>query len=386
MLLKFKVKNFKKFKDELIFDFTKCRNYSFNDEILTNNVLNKALVYGSNGSGKSNLGFAIFDIINHITDNTKKLKNYENYLYGNGVISEEVEFSYEFKIDNTNFVYNYIKDKNQFIIKEELFKDSERVLYIDKRLEDKKLSIVGSETLNLENILRTDIPLLKYVFNNVLFEEQSPFIKLKNFINSMLWFRSVEDMEYMGYKFKDIKDWATGILDLNSIENNNNIDKLEKNRLINQNLDEFKAFLKESNINLDLVIDEDDGEKTIAVNIDGKKLPYFKIISTGTKSLTFFYVWYKKLEKNSFVFLDEFDSNYHHKLSKLIIKKLKEIKNTQIVLTTHSTTLMDNELLRPDAYFILKNNTIKSLPELTDKELREAHNIEKLFKSGAFDE
>ena len=47
---------------------------------------------------------------------------------------------------------------------------------------------------------------------------------------------------------------------------------------------------------------------------------------------------------------------------------------------------MDNELLRPDAYFILKDNTLKSLPELTDKELREAHNIEKLFKSGAFDE
>lgn len=86
------------------------------------------------------------------------------------------------------------------------------------------------------------------------------------------------------------------------------------------------------------------------------------------------------------VFIDEFDSFYHHKLSKLIIKKLKEKNETQIILTTHSTNLMDNELLRPDAYFILKNNKIKSLPELTDKELREAHNIEKLFKSGAFDE
>lgn len=386
MLLKFKVKNFKKFKDELIFDLTKCENYSFNEDILVNDVLNKALIYGSNGSGKSNLGLAIFDIINHITDNTKKPKKYENYLYGNGIASEEAKFSYEFKIDNTNFVYNYVKDKNQLIIKEELFKDLERVLYIDKNLEAKELSIPGSENLNLENILSNDISLLKYVFNNILFEEQSPFIKLKQFINSMLWFRSVESMEYIGYKFKDIKDWITGILDLNSIENNNNLDKQEKRRLINQNLNKFKFFLEESNVNLDLVLGENNGKETIYINVEGKKIPYFKIISTGTINLTFFYVWYKKLEKNSFVFIDEFDSNYHYKLSKLIINKLKKIRTTQIVLTTHSTTIIDNELLRPDSYFILKNNTIKSLSELTNKELREAHNIEKLFKSGAFDE
>ena len=55
-------------------------------------------------------------------------------------------------------------------------------------------------------------------------------------------------------------------------------------------------------------------------------------------------------------------------------------------MTTHSTNLMDNELLRPDCYFILKDNKIKSFPELTNNELREEHNIEKLFKSGAFDE
>ena len=38
------------------------------------------LILGKNGSGKSNVGLAIFDIINHLTDKQKKLKEYENYL------------------------------------------------------------------------------------------------------------------------------------------------------------------------------------------------------------------------------------------------------------------------------------------------------------------
>ena len=71
MLVKFQVKNFKKFKDEIIFDLSNTRNYSFNEEVIKDKILNKALIYGSNGSGKSNLGFAIFDIIFHTTDNEK---------------------------------------------------------------------------------------------------------------------------------------------------------------------------------------------------------------------------------------------------------------------------------------------------------------------------
>ena len=98
------------------------------------------------------------------------------------------------------------------------------------------------------------------------------------------------------------------------------------------------------------------------------------------------YNFYKRIEDNSLLFIDEFDAFYHYRLTKLIVKKLKEQKNTQIILTTHSTNLMDNELLRPDCYFIIKDNKIKNLPELTNKELREAHDIEKLFKSGVFDE
>lgn len=46
---------------------------------------------------------------------------------------------------------------------------------------------------------------------------------------------------------------------------------------------------------------------------------------------------------------------------------------------------MTNDLLRPDCNFVLKDNKITSLCNATDKELREGHNIEKLYRGGAFD-
>ena len=45
---------------------------------------------------------------------------------------------------------------------------------------------------------------------------------------------------------------------------------------------------------------------------------------------------------------------------------------------------MSNDLLRPDGYFLLENNSIKAIADLTDKELRQAHNLQKMYKAGAF--
>ena len=56
----------------------------------------------------------------------------------------------------------------------------------------------------------------------------------------------------------------------------------------------------------------------------------------------------------------------------------------QIFTTTHNTDLMSNGLLRPDGYFLLENNSIKAIADLTDKELRQAHNLQKMYKAGAF--
>ncbi len=386
MLVKFQVKNFKKFKDEIIFDLSNTRNYSFNEEVIKGKILNKALIYGSNGSGKSNLGFAIFDIIFHTTDNEKIKKFYENYLYGNGIIEKKAEFIYTFKILGESVIYKYTKENRETLLTEELLIGGKRVLYLDRVEEKIEVNMKEAKNLKIDDILNTNLSLLKYISNNAILITNPVYTELMIFLRSMLWLRSISEDNYMGYSLEYSNIINEEILDLNSIKKEENLTDERKRKLLNLNLKKFEDFLKESGIYLELEMREESGQIYIDVNVDNQRLPFYEVASSGTIALVNFYIWYKKLDTIKFLFIDEFDSFYHYKLSKLIIKKLKEKINTQVILTTHSTNLMDNELLRPDCYFVLKNNKIKSLPELTEKELREAHNIEKLFKSGTFDE
>ena len=66
-------------------------------------------------------------------------------------------------------------------------------------------------------------------------------------------------------------------------------------------------------------------------------------------------------------------------------KILKKIELLQKIKTTHNTNLMSNDILRPDCHFILGDNKIKAISQRTEKELRQAHNLQKMYKAGAFD-
>ena len=94
-----------------------------------------------------------------------------------------------------------------------------------------------------------------------------------------------------------------------------------------------------------------------------------------------FYYWYLQLcdKKIKFAFIDEFDAFYHFELSRKIVNKLSELE-CQTVLTTHNLSLLDNDLLRPDCYFEVSDNKIVPFSSLVHKELRKAHNIEKIYR------
>ena len=58
----------------------------------------------------------------------------------------------------------------------------------------------------------------------------------------------------------------------------------------------------------------------------------------------------------------------------------------QIIMTSHNTNLMTNRLMRPDCLFILSSSgTLTSLCNATQRELREGHNLEKMYISGEFE-
>ena len=79
MLSKLKIKNFRNFKDWYDVDFSSSSNYEFSTEAVNDGIVRHGIIYGKNGSGKSNLGLAILDIISHIQDAKQITSLRDNY-------------------------------------------------------------------------------------------------------------------------------------------------------------------------------------------------------------------------------------------------------------------------------------------------------------------
>ena len=369
MLRKFRVSNFKSFDKDFELDLTKTNGYGFNKESIKNGTVNQAIIYGENGVGKSNLAFAIFDIIEHLTDNERNENLYRNYLNANSD-NKLAHFYFEFFINSKIVVYEYKKSDYKTIFFERFLIEGEELISFNREFDTKATVLLkGTETLNTE-IANYELSVLKYIKNNsnlVSNEENKTFLSFFTFIETMLHFRSLTNNMYQG---TDVEG------SVNIIEN-----IIEKG-----NVNEFEEFLNEAGIECKLGITSERGRNTISMNFGDKQLPFSQLASTGTLALTLFYFWFqtiKEQQKVSFLFIDEFDAFYHHALSTLIVEKLKET-GVQFILTTHNTSIMTNDLLRPDCYFTMTKQQIRSFSNSTTKELREAHNIEKMYKAGTF--
>ena len=155
---------------------------------------------------------------------------------------------------------------------------------------------------------------------------------------------------------------------------------------LDQGVSELEQFLCRVGIEYHLVEMEDEEGKNIYCKFGNRTVKFSSICSSGTRSLVFLFYWYKQRENIKFMYLDEFDAFYHTELSQNMLKILMEIEKMQIIVSTHNTDVISNELLRPDCYFILEDNEIQPFYKRTRKALREAHNLQKMYKAGAFNE
>lgn len=371
MLEKFSVTNFKNFNQKLTLDFT-ASDYQFNPQSIKDNIVKTAIVYGTNASGKSNLGFAIFDIVQHLTDNESRGKFYRHYLTkSNGKHKPYADFEYCFKFKNNKVVYQYQKINHEQLGYECLTINDKEVLSVARNGNKKAIfSLKGAENLS-QDITKANLSIIKYVRENAILakdEDNAVFEQFCDFINKMLFFRSLEYNDYLGLE-KGSREIDKDIIDRGHIKY-------------------FEEFLNEAGIECKLnVVADENGEERIVFDFDGEYINFFEIASQGTKSVTLFYYWYQRIQSNktSFIFIDEFDAFYHHNLSEFIVKKLQEI-DVQAIFTTHNTSIMSNDLSRPDCYFVLDNNNITAINKLTDQELRKAHNLQKLYKAHAFEQ
>lgn len=373
MLKKFAVKNFKNFKDWFEIDFTDTKNYAFNEECVEDGIVTKGLIYGPNGCGKSNLGHAILDIKNHLTDN-KVDEIYTNYLNATSD-SDLAEFEYELFFEGVEIKYRYGKSRANSLVYETLAFDGVVKVDFDRRISSNAtVMLEGTKSLNTNLGDDDNLSILKYIWNNTVFEnhlEYKLIQYLKLFSGRVSLIVTINGQKELVGDFSNVtKTFFDDESRLTMLEN----------------------FLNNAGVKCKLGILEINGERRLAFDYGNKLLDFSEVASTGTITLCHLFIWLLLLRRSEdsindnqrFIFIDEFDAFYHHAASKLIVKELKKM-NAQVILTTHNTSIMSNDLLRPDCYFIMDEEKVKSMHRFTDKELRKAHNIEKMYKAGAFD-
>lgn len=367
MLRKFEVENFKGFRDKITLDLTTTKNYEFNKHLIKDNVINKAVIYGVNGSGKSNLGLAIFDITFLLAEeiNSSALPFEQYYVYLNAEsIKDVATFTYEFQFADDIVIYTYQKNDLFELVYEKLLVNDKLMIeynflnhkYINNIYEAEKLDFAIKDN-------KTSI--LKYIANNCILRSNNPLRALFRYVDGMIWFNSYQDDK----KFET--NYAAETVS-NYIYNKNIIINLER-------------FLHHLGFNYKLTFIDSNNKKLLAFDKKTEKVNFFSIASSGAKKLLWLFVCLEQSSEYNFLFIDDFDVHFHHEVAIKLLDLINYYNNFQSIITTHNTALISNTYMRPDCYFVINGSQIKNLPQLTSKELREAHNIEKMYRTGEFD-
>lgn len=406
MLKEFRVSNFKCFDEEIILNLSDIRNYNFNSDLIKEGVVHSCLIYGKNGAGKSSLGLAIKDASMHLTDETQDLTPYLNYTSGNKLL-KEASFSYvinytskdtitysykktsvttftyeELKInDDVIFMYDYVK--NSSVVNDELFQS---VSLKNLRVNQSALKILNNNVTDVDDchpIKYTFAFLTNIIFLNTRIEEDYTYLMQERiYINEVIYEDVPEDKKHL---FPTSFD---GVLELATIKFNSfGFDvKLKYDRK------DKKIYRKYKSKYLPFDETASNGEKTLlALSLYLDSMVYYSTLMTSffnvknhENNRVMNKVYDTPLKLEPLFIYDEFDAFYDFELSTNVLKHLTKHLNTQVIMTSHNTNLINNKLMRPDCYFVLEKNTVLPLHRKTDKEIRVGHSLEKMFIAGEF--
>lgn len=381
MLKKFTLKNYKNFKEEISIDFENTAGYQFSTDCITDGIISKMLIYGRNATGKTNLGRALTDIFTTISG--VRLYDDAGAFLNADSTDEAATFSYEFRFGDHEAVYRYARFSDRKLKDEELLIDGKTIFSCDfeeHKFDFKDLGYINAETANTDRYLQSvdmggreelhesTLPFLRWLVNNAALDKDSAPIKVADYARSMFMITARNPMVGIpGGADDSFFLWLAGP------------DRLQ----------DLEDFLNEMGIECRLVLKKlpDGGIKLYFVH--ESLVPFYETASSGTLAL---FDLYRKLVPGiswspSFMYLDEFDAFYHYEMADKVINFFKRrYPKCQIIMTSHNTNLMTNRLMRPDCLFILSRaGTLTALCNATERELREGHNLEKMYISGEFD-
>lgn len=409
MLLQFKFKNFKSFRDDTTIDLTAAKIQEYNDHIIQvgkEKVLPVAAIFGANASGKSN----VIEAFNYMSEYVAYSLSYGEENVQNGrkarynrptpflfdsVAQKDVSYFEVCFIDseeNGAKTYNYGFTVDSTGVQEEWLNyrsrtsrgDYNRIFY---RCEGKELDLRGiaekyreniTVSLNKETLVvslgaKLRIDKLKAIRDWFLANEFADFgHPIKSFfLSSLIPEGFAEDENVRKRVIKYLSTFDASIIDF-------------KVEVIKTDDDGDEGHIK-----IDAVHKMVDSDKTATIPFQNE--------SAGTLKMFALYPMFEEVMKNGAVyFVDELNAKLHPLLVKAFIVAFLDpevnINHAQLVFTTHDSWQLDSEILRRDEiWFTEKNdNGISTLFSLYNflnekgEKIRKDENFEKNYLRGNY--
>lgn len=430
MLKRFIVENFSSYRDESILELTAGRteihtNHLFNFSKQKVKLLKSAVIYGANASGKSNLIKAVEFAKNIIVDGLRGQESYKKYFrLDNRCHILPTQFEFELEIDNKFYSYgfSFLTNKKE-IVEEWLFeigKSSDELIFERKKNKIKlgKVFLKKSAIKNRFEIYKEDIEnqptqlfLSEIANKNLEFSESKilndiyqwfskklvilhPNTPNKTFVPIMNKHDLLETLK------KLLQHFDTGIEDIVLVEDD--FEEVFRNVPVEIKIQIEKDLMKKETIaniiessNGDFFIITKDEESQLKVQRLGLKhtqmaddLFELKDESDGTKRLFDLIPLTIQFSNDSTVLIDEFDRSLHPKLAKTFLELFYETSSpkSQLIVTTHESTLLDLTLVRKDEIWFTEKDKEGASKLFTLNQFKERYDkkIDKAYLSGKY--
>ncbi len=337
MLKSFEVFNFKSFKNETIIDLRCDEDYSILSENVKGNLLKGLLFIGPNASGKTNIIHALnllVEIVNRKTDLSKFVN-----IFNKG----EMHAYYTFEFDEKDVIY--------------------KLHYNSKTLENSEYLEIDGEVIFDEK--NSTVAQIRAYFNKDI--DNEIFNKFRDYIRNSL----IIDLYNTKHKESELEF-------INPV--------ITYNREI---VEEINKFLVEHNFEFTIHDIEKDCQKEdlFFVKDDFDVLIPYEMESIGNKTLLYLLpIINRVVENNGLLLLDEFGSGMHNNLEELLIRYfMKNSVKSQILLVSHSTNLLSQNILRPDQIISVDNEKGSSVTfRFSTEKPRSSQNLEKMYLGGVF--
>lgn len=403
MLIEFSVGNYLSIKEAITFSMLASNavkelesssegvNNVFWDKSKKNKYLKSAVVYGANGSGKSNLLSAIGFYRRFILSSSNDRQADDEIMTIPFLLSTETEnkpssFEMVFVIDAIRFRYGFEATK-KIITAEWLFgfdteNSNKESTYFTRENQNIKVSNKNfKEGKGLENNTRPNALFLSTVAQ--LNGEVSNKIQnwLKANINVISGLEDATTAYTIG-RFQDQEEFRKKIINFFKLTNLGIEDiKMEEpvldnlSKILPQKREDEKiaSLIQELQKELKDRMKKGGDAREISINAFHKKFDEanklidtialdFELESKGTQKLFgLLGPWFDTLEKGKILIVDELDSRLHTKLTTELLKIFQSginTKNAQLIFASHDTNLLRNDLFRRDQiWFTEKDNS-----------------------------